>query len=372
MLLYVHVPFCRSKCAYCSFFSFVPGRGDLDRFPGLIAQEAVFWSARLDRPRIATISLGGGTPSLLSPSAIAHVLTAISSSFTLDPGLELTMEANPESSLGAGYLDSVVLCGVDRLSLGVQSLNDRELRLLGRAHTGAQALDSFALARKAGFAAVNLDLMFGLPGQTLTGWLDTLSRAVALSPEHLSCYGLTVEPGTRLAAALPALPGDAEQADMFLEGAELLRRAGYDHYEISNFARPGMHCRHNTGYWQGCDYLGLGPGAVSTISGRRWKNPEDLSEYARRIDEGTLGTDGEILEEHELMQERVMLSLRTSSGMEKERLFELFSGAERESRASLVRSLQREGLLLPSPERVILSERGMLLSNEILAAMLPD
>jgi putative oxygen-independent coproporphyrinogen III oxidase len=376
MLIYVHVPFCRSKCAYCGFFSHVPTRSDLDLFPGLIAQEAALWAERLDRPEIETVSLGGGTPSLLPAHSIESILSAISSTFPLRTDVECTMEANPESAVRPGYLEAVARAGVNRLSLGGQSMDDRELARLGRRHTRAQTLESFALARKAGFVNISLDLMFGLPGQTLKGWLETLTQAVALAPEHLSCYGLTVEPETLLERTCRegnlSLPDDEEQAAMFLDGALLLGDAGYEHYEISNYAREGMQCRHNAGYWQGLDYLGLGPGAVSTVNGRRWENPRSLLEHARRIREGALGADAELLDPETLDTERIMLSLRTAKGMDKEEYLALFPAGRQPSRSALLRELERERLITPSPSRLALTEKGMLLSNEVIAAMLPD
>jgi putative oxygen-independent coproporphyrinogen III oxidase len=376
MLLYVHVPFCREKCGYCGFFSFVPCRSDLDRFPGLIAREAAFWSERLGRPEVETVSLGGGTPSMLPCSSVGHILIALSSAFALRSGLECTMEANPESAILPGYLDAAFRSGINRLSLGVQSLDDRTLTALGRLHTRAQAMEAFGLAREAGFTNINMDLMFGLPGQTLPGWLATLTQTLALSPEHLSCYGLSIEPETPMERLSRegrlTLPDDDEQADMFFQGAALLRNAGYEHYEISNYAVPGMQCRHNMGYWEGRDYLGLGPGAVSTVNGRRWENPRDPSEYARRIHEGSLGDDAELLDPETLVREKVMLSLRTAEGMEKSDYLMLFPAECRPSKVSLLRDLEREGLIAPASRRVALTENGMLLSNDVIAALLPD
>jgi putative oxygen-independent coproporphyrinogen III oxidase len=376
MLLYVHVPFCRSKCAYCAFFSFVPGQADLREFPELIAREAALWGERLARPFIETVSFGGGTPSLLPARSVTRVVEAAGSSFSLSPTLEFTFEANPDSARDLAFLRLLIHSGVNRLSLGVQSLDDRELNLLGRRHTADQAHESYALARTAGFGNISLDLMFGLPGQTPAGWLNTLSMATALEPEHLSCYGLSVEPGTPLEARILegalALPTDEEQAAMFLEGAALLQRQGYEHYEISNFALPGMRCRHNAGYWRGDDYLGLGPGAVSTVSGRRWKNPENIGEYARQLRDGSIGQEAELLDQETVAKERVMLAMRTSEGMSRQQYFSLVPEGVRPSMDALLAAMEQEGLVAKSPERIALTEGGMLLSNEILAALLWD
>jgi putative oxygen-independent coproporphyrinogen III oxidase len=376
MLLYVHVPFCRSKCAYCAFFSFVPTQTDLQDFPELIIREAAFWGERLARPSIETVSFGGGTPSLLPTPSVARIVEGIDSSFALSPTLECTLEANPDSVRDLDSLRSLIRSGVNRLSLGIQSFDDRELALLGRRHTKAQAVDAYALARSAGFTNISLDLMFGLPGQTLTDWLDTLRMTVELEPEHMSCYGLSVEPGTPLEALILqgalALPADEEQAAMFLEGAGLLKRQGYEHYEISNFALPGMLCRHNAGYWRGDDYLGLGPGAVSTVSGRRWKNPEDVGEYARQVREGSIGQKAELLDKETLARERVMLAMRTSEGMPKQEYLSLAPERVRPAMASLLEAMEMEGLVADMPEKIVLTGKGMLLSNEILTALLWD
>lgn len=320
MLLYVHTPFCRSKCRYCSFYSKVFDMGEVESFTASLAAEMRYWGERLGRPEVRTVYFGGGTPSLLPEWALGGIFPVLRECFRIREGAEFTFEANPDSAADAAYFRLLLDHGVNRLSLGVQSLDDDALRMLGRPHTAGAALASYGQARRAGFGNIGLDLLWGLPGQRPWTWLGTLREIVKLRPEHLSCYGLTLEPGTALEAAVSdgelALPPEKEQAAMFVQGAEMLEGEGYLQYEVSNFSRMGFQSRHNMGYWEGEDYLGLGPSAVSTLGGVRRENPRDLGVYGRQAKEGGFGAGGERLTEEERISEFVMLSLRTSRGLD--------------------------------------------------------
>ncbi|MDO9631886.1 MAG: radical SAM family heme chaperone HemW, partial [Humidesulfovibrio sp.] len=261
--LYIHVPFCRSKCGYCAFFSEPLREGALDAYLLLLLDEMALWAERLGRLTVPTVFFGGGTPSLLQPEHLARIMEAVRQHFDLAPDAEISMEANPESA-SPDFLRAARALGVNRLSLGVQSFRDEELALLGRPHTARQAAETLARARAAGFTNLGLDLIWGLPGQREGQWLESLRRAVELAPEHLSCYGLTLEPGTPLADAPEEqrqLPPERELAHMYVHTGELLEDAGYMQYEISNYAHLGLACRHNQACWEGRDYLGLGPAA---------------------------------------------------------------------------------------------------------------
>ncbi len=276
MLLYVHVPFCRSKCRYCAFYSEVMDMGALEVYAGALVKEMRLWSKRLSKPKVSTVYFGGGTPSLLPGWALSRIMPELNKCFVLEKTTEFTFEANPDSAVDEGYLGRLRDYGVNRLSIGVQSLSDANLTALGRPHGAGAALQAFALARRAKFANISLDFLWGLPGQRVSKWLEELKTAVKLRPEHLSCYGLTVEPDTPLEADVESgeteLPEENVQGRMFILGAEYLEAEGYLQYEISNFARMGFQSRHNLGYWEGRDYLGLGPTAVSTMSGARHEN----------------------------------------------------------------------------------------------------
>jgi len=379
--LYVHAPFCRAKCRYCAFYSLPAGQAGPE--PSLLERYLCALEAEMDQLRAAhgpvsapSLFFGGGTPSLLGPGALARIMAGLRSRFDLSPDAEISLEANPDSA-SPEFLRAARSLGFNRLSLGLQSLDDAALTSLGRVHSAEQAVDAFASARAAGFTNIGLDLIFGLPGQTPEQWLDTLRRAVALGPEHLSCYGLTLEPGTPLAgdhAALAALPDEDGQAEMFLRGAELLEAEGYAHYEISNFARPGRACRHNQACWQGRGVLGFGPAAVSTIAGAdnalRWANPADFEAWEALVASGQAGQHGrEILSPEIRAREGLMLALRTAAGLDLAAHFRATGQDLPMLFAGLLAQLERAGLVLLSPGRLRLTTAGMLVSNSVIRAL---
>ncbi len=384
--LYVHTPFCRAKCRYCAFFSTPVGAKGvapavLDRHVAALEAEARVlaqnWREAIGPA--ASLFFGGGTPSLLGPAGLARVMAVVRAHFLLADDAEITLEANPESATPE-LLHTARALGFNRLSLGAQSLDDRDLAALGRVHDAQAVEDAVWSARAAGFDNLGLDLIFGLPGQTPTAWLASLRKAVALTPEHLSCYGLGVEPGTPLAAdaaALAALPNDDAQAEMFLSGAELLESAGYEHYEISNFARPGRRCRHNASCWRGEDVLGLGPAAVSTMSlppngarGLRWTNPPDLNAWEALALAGRAGSAGrEELSSRVRAREAVMLALRTTEGLDVAAHRARFGENLPDERAELLDQLGRAGLAKLAAGRLRLTRDGMLVSNGIIRAL---
>ncbi|WP_029895337.1 radical SAM family heme chaperone HemW [Desulfohalovibrio reitneri] len=374
MLLYLHVPFCRRKCEYCAFYSVVPDMDAFEVFGRAVELEARYWGEKLGRPRLTSLYVGGGTPSMMPPWLVQRVLRAVRDNFDLDRRAEVSFEANPDS-VDTGLLGELHDLGVNRLSLGVQSLNDEELKALGRPHTRSQAIAAVDMARMAGFRNLNLDFIWGVPGQRLAGWLKQL-RFVCdeLGPGHLSCYSLTVEEGTPLAEKEAeggfSPPGDREQARIFVKGAEYLEERGYLHYEISNFARMGFVCRHNLGYWEGKDYLGMGPSAVSTIKGARWEHPRDVAAWAEQAEKGMLGSEAERLDRETRVRELVMLSLRTSRGLDLKR-YKKVSGRNfvREHNA-LLTVLRQHELVRITKDYVRLTKNGMLVSNAILEKIL--
>ena len=376
MLLYLHIPFCRAKCAYCAFYSKVPEGDDLALFERAALAEIEALGRRHGRPRLDTVYVGGGTPTLLPAWLGERLVAAIGRHFELPRGIEFTTEANPDS-VDVWLLQDLRGLGVNRLSLGVQSLSDADLELLGRPHTRAQALAAVEAARAAGFRNLSLDFIWGLPGQRLATWLRQL-RFVAenLRPEHLSCYSLTREPGTPLAARLDAgeipLPEEGEQARMFVNGSSFLESAGFLHYEISNFARMGFVCRHNMGYWEGRDFLGVGPSAVSTVSGRRWENPRPLAVWAKAALAGRTGGNAERLAERERLREMVMLSLRTARGLSLKAYGRITGRSFVREHSRLLTGLRQHGLVRITRDYVRLTTGGMLVSNLILERLLGD
>ena len=381
MLLYIHVPFCRKKCGYCAFYSLPleegkPGADQIAAYSASLIRELRLWGERLGKVPVETVFFGGGTPSLLPGRTISLVMDTARKVFNFADTAEISAEANPDSALEDGWLFEARRAGVNRLSLGVQSFDDADLALLGRPHSARAAQVAFETARTAGFGNISLDLMWGLPGpapqsQSQVLWLRQLRLAADLQPEHISAYGLTLEPGTPLekdqAEGRLALPSEKEQASMYLAGAEYLESRGYMQYEISNYARMGFACRHNIGYWEGADYLGLGPAAVSTMGGRRWTNFEDVKEWQRAIKVGVIAPTVEELDARTMAKEMLMLRLRMNGGLILKDWRQLTGRSFLADFASLVNLLQQNGLAATRSGRFRLTRAGMLVSNTILA-----
>lgn len=322
--LYVHVPFCRRKCPYCDFFSLPATPESLHEYPALVIRQLELAKAGGDwAGPLASVFFGGGTPSLLTPAAIGSLLDAAERLFGFCNGVEISLEANPgtvtETSL-MGYRAA----GVNRLSLGVQSLRPTNLALLGRIHSVEEALQALHWAKRAGFASVSGDLIFALPGQDVVMALADVEQLLDLAPDHLSCYGLALEPGTALQYAVEcgqlALPDENTYADIFLALHERLAAAGFEHYEISNYARPGHACRHNLNTWQRGGYLGVGPGAHSFLArdwGVRLAVPGDWPRYRRRLTAGQNPAEIlEVLDRSGAMAETLYLGLRCAAGVD--------------------------------------------------------
>jgi oxygen-independent coproporphyrinogen-3 oxidase len=313
---YIHVPFCRARCAYCDFVSFAGQDVLLDRYVADLCEEIRLQALLAPLPpSVSTVFFGGGTPSLLESHHVEQILKTVRTHFSLDQGTEITFEANPESvtpSKASGWR----MAGVNRLSLGLQAWDDALLRTLGRLHTVEIFRRAYAIARKAGFENVNVDLLYGLPGQTSASWQETLGSTVALHPDHVSLYALTIERHTPLATQGLEVDDDL-QAEMYDSARSFLGGSGYRHYEISNFCRPGMECRHNLIYWRQQDYFGVGVGAVGCVNGRRWENHRTLEAYHTDLKEGRLPRDREEkLGPAERRFEHLMLGLRLREGME--------------------------------------------------------
>ncbi|AGW14608.1 radical SAM family heme chaperone HemW [Megalodesulfovibrio gigas] len=375
MLCYIHVPFCTRKCAYCAFASQVPRAGDMQAYVDALLQEIAIQGDRLGRRTISTLYFGGGTPSLLPAKVVEVVFRRLRRAFRIAPDAEITLEANPES-VTAHHLHDLVSLGVNRVSIGLQAMDDESLGLLGRCHTARQGLAAAHNARMAGVQNLSLDLIWGRPGQRLKTWLDELRQVVSLRPEHLSCYSLTVEPGTPLEtlclARTLALPDEEEQGKMFVYGSEYLEGEGYLHYEISNFARLGFQSRHNTGYWEGRDYLGLGPSAVSTLEGRRWANPETLAAWVEAVRTDTLGQDAEPLTLEQRLTELVMLRLRTSRGLNLRGYRRLAGVSFTQQHAAKIQALSRRELIRIHGGYLRLSREGWLVADAILTNLITD
>ena len=380
MLLYIHVPFCRAKCRYCAFHSVPLGRhvkpaecAALRDYVDTLFMEMAIWGDRLGPKKVSSIFIGGGTPSLLPPRILDLLLEKAAACFHVEKGAEITMEANPESLVNAAQAAACLRAGVNRISLGVQSLDDAMLRVLGRAHHGGDVLRTVSAVRDAGCVNLNLDLMWALPGQSVRHWLNTLKEVLRLRPDHISAYALTLEEGTPLEKEVSrgrlSLPEEREQSLMFLEGAAQLESAGYLHYEISNFARMGFACRHNVGYWEGREYLGLGPSATSTLGDRRWTNPADQQVWTEAVAQRRLGEHAEVLTPEVRVLELIMLRLRTARGLRLKAYRQLTGCEFVPAHAKLVQALHENGLIRIRDGYLRLTRHGMLVSNSIISSI---
>lgn len=371
--LYIHVPFCVRKCRYCGFYSTAYSSGNADAFiSGLKYEVARYWNDFRHR-FFSSIYIGGGTPSVLSSEQFGLLVGIIREYFTIDDGVEFTVEANP-NTITHEKLSLMREQGVNRLSLGIQSFSDEVLQILGRLHTAEQAADAFRFARSAGFGNIGVDLIYGIPGQTAAHWEETLDSTIALKPEHVSAYGLSLDEGSQFTreakAGEFALPDEELCAAMYKRAVIKLNNTGYGRYEISNFSLPGYECRHNMHYWERGEYLGLGPGAWSFIAGRRYANMADTAEYVQRLSSGLSPIDAqETVGPCSSARETVLLRLRTTKGLD------LF-GFEQEFGTGLLRLLTRNavplrdaGLLRVKEGRMTLTNRGILLSDEALARL---
>jgi oxygen-independent coproporphyrinogen-3 oxidase len=377
--LYFHIPFCERKCIYCDFYSIENHSSMLD-FLGALGREIQAYAAYGAYEKVETIFFGGGTPSLLTPDQLHGILRMLTSTFTLTPDPEITLEANP-GTVDAEKLSAYRSLGVNRLSIGMQSFHDDELRFLGRIHTREQAIQCFALAREAGFQNVSIDLIFSLPGQRLGQWEENLNQAVALNPEHLSVYSLIVEEQTPLARMVSAGQVAANPIELEAEFYEFAMRFladhGFEQYEVSNFAKHGYRSRHNANYWAHGNYLGFGPSAHSfwevpgQRSGRRWWNFANVQQYCGMLADNRLPVASEeMLDADDLVRERIFLGLR-SEGVHLGRLHTDFGFELLRHQHDIIMNLVDQEFAVLKDHALRLTPRGYLLCDEICARLLP-
>lgn len=397
--IYVHIPFCAKKCAYCDFLSF-PGNMRMRReYTDKLLEEIRIQSSIVREYQVDTIFLGGGTPSVLDVTDITAIMGTLKEHYDIAPDAEITIEVNP----GTVKMEGLVAyreAGINRVSMGLQSADDTELRYLGRIHTYDEFLKSFQRVRMAGFTNVNVDLISAIPGQTPESWRNTLKKTAMLKPEHISAYSLIVEEGTpfydrygghvemesyemspeerRRLMALPDLPDEDTEREMYYMTRNCLAEQGYERYEISNYARPGFECRHNVGYWTGTGYLGLGLGASSYLEGCRFHNTSDFQSYvsAHLDDEAefcqALRQDMEQLSVKSKMEEFMFLGLRLTRGVSVEGFITRFGQSIRNVYGGVIDKLEREGLLEHKNGYYHLTERGLDLSNYAMSLFLLD
>ncbi|HHB75458.1 MAG TPA: radical SAM family heme chaperone HemW [Desulfobulbus sp.] len=374
--LYLHVPFCLRKCPYCSFFS-LAGK---DRLHALFA-EAVDRQIKQEATRFAkscrleTIFFGGGTPTLLPAETLADLLGDCLDCFptAADNELEITIEVNP-ATVDKNYLGILRRAGFNRLSIGVQSFTERELALLGRPHTALDARQTFYDARQAGFTNINLDLMYGLPGQRVADWRHNLKQALTLEPEHLSLYELTIEENTPFAEQVERgslhMPMEEEVIAMLELTLTLLRQAKFERYEISNYGRRGFHCRHNINYWHNRSYIGLGPGAVACLDDVRYTAGRDIEQFANHIAAGKpIWEDEEHLTKEERFRETMIMGLRMTSGVSISGLQKRFGIDPAAYYGPTLDGLIKQDLLHRSNDHLRLTDRGLLLADAVMVRL---
>ena len=370
--IYIHIPFCRSKCQYCDFYSTAcPEKKLMHDYVRAVCAHIKETGPQAPGYRVDTVYFGGGTPSILPPDALATILTAVRHSFDVSPKAEITFEANPDS-VTTRLLWRLKSEGFNRVSLGIQSDDDDMLEKLGRPHTYEDAVNAAKRIRRAGYKNLSVDLMYGLPDQTLEDWQRTLTNVLQLSPDHISCYGLKVEPGTPLHAKQNTinLPDDDAQADMYLMAVEILKARGFRHYEISNFAKKDKASAHNLKYWTGGEYIGFGPDASSDFAGKRFVMVRDLNAYIDGIfSGGQVIADLQEIPPRERAGEYLMMRLRTNIGIsreEYEKQYLLPFGPLED----ILKVCKQRNFAILSDGRWRLSPEGMLLSNSILSDLL--
>lgn len=375
--IYVHIPFCVRKCGYCDFLSFAAEDDGMERYTRALLTEIREWEEELSAYRIVSVFFGGGTPSILKPDLFCRIAEGMKQYLPWkdkeEP--EVSIEGNP-GTLTAQKVRLYRSLGVNRISLGLQSADNGLLKLLGRIHTYEDFRTSYDLVREAGFGNVNVDLMSGLPGQSLEQWLNSLRVTADLMPEHISAYSLMIEEGTPFFAKYrdqSSLPDEETERQMYEQTKVLLRERGLYRYEISNYAKPGFECRHNIGYWRRREYLGLGLGASSFFQGRRWRNTDSFAEYVRDSrDRKKIRREEEVLTRKDSMEEFMFLGLRMCEGVSEGKFMKEFGVAMESVYGAAINKLERGGLIQRTGEGIVLTEKGINLSNPVLAEFLLD
>lgn len=373
MELYLHIPFCVKKCAYCDFLSFPSGQEIQRQYAKRLMEDIDCMGKEYGDIPVDTIFIGGGTPSVPESRLIVDLMEHVNRAFQISDGAEISMEANP-GTVTQEKLTDYRRAGINRLSFGLQSANDRELKLLGRIHTWAEFLESFHLARECGFTNINIDLMSALPGQTRESWKDTLKRVTDLNPEHISAYSLIIEDGTPFGEKYGSeegrklLPDEDSEREMYHETKRFLRECGYERYEISNYAKPGRECRHNIGYWTGVPYLGLGLGASSYMNGSRFAVSSDMQQYLEEKP-GTF-TDVEKLTKKDMEEEFFYVGLRMTAGVSLPEFERRFGVSAKDVYPGLMEMFVEEKAAVFQGDRFVLTDYGLDVSNYIMAQFL--
>lgn len=368
--LYIHIPFCVKKCDYCDFLSFRARSSVHEAYVEQLIKEIKAQSCYCLDCQVETVFIGGGTPSLLEPSCIRRIMETVFECFQVEENAEITIEANPGTLVGK-KLPVYKKCGINRVSFGLQSADNEELKNLGRIHSFEEFLKSFQSARMAGFTNISIDLMSGIPGQTLESWKNTLKKVTMLKPEHISAYSLIIEEGTPFGERKLKLPDEDTEYRMYENTAGILEEYGFHQYEISNYAKGGRECRHNKGYWQRIDYLGLGLGASSLLDHMRFSNTADMKEYiGNSAFPDKIRQNMESLTEADEMAEFMFLGLRMTEGVSMEAFAEYFGKNMENVYGEVLKKHLEIGMLEQKGDRIYLSRKGIHVSNGVMADFL--
>lgn len=377
--IYIHIPFCVRKCAYCDFLSGPADDKSMECYVEKLIDEIYAHGASdsLGENIVTTIFLGGGTPSVLSGEQMQRIMSAIQDVFGIDVNAEISMEANP-GTVTKEKLEIYKQAGINRISFGLQSANNEELKLLGRIHTWEEFLESFQLARECGFDNINVDLISAIPKQTVESWESSVSQVISLNPEHISAYSLIIEEGTPFfekygegTEGESVLPSEEDEREMYHRTEELLEEAGYHRYEISNYAKVGRECQHNLGYWERKNYLGIGLGASSLVNNVRYKNTDELEYYIQYASElSEIQENREVLSQTEQMEEFIFLGLRKIQGIAVKEFEIVFGNSLEECYGEGIRRMCDEKLLMMEDGFLKLTKKGIDISNYVFAEIL--
>ena len=380
--IYIHIPFCVKKCDYCDFLSAPCDDGTKAKYVDALCREIGWAKDCLDEYLVDTVFIGGGTPSILEGKQIEMIMETLRSVANVSSDAEITIECNP-GTLDKEKLDSYKNAGINRISLGLQSANDTELKSIGRIHNYEDFKKSFNLARLAGFKNINVDLMSALPEQTLDSYKETLAKVVTLNPEHISAYSLIVEDETPLKERVESgsvnLPNEDDEREMYYYTKEFLEKTGYKRYEISNYAKDDFECRHNIGYWKRVEYLGFGIGAASLFKGKRFSNTSDINRYINMLERDVMNADEiwesineneEVLSKNDEMEEFMFLGLRMTDGISKSDFKDAFGTDIDPVYGEVLKKLEKQELLIIEGDKIRLTDRGIDISNQVLANFL--
>lgn len=379
--IYIHIPFCVRKCDYCDFLSAPSDNKTMESYVKALMNEIKLNKEKMAEYLVDTIFIGGGTPSILEENLMVDMIETLKNNCNLDINYEMTIECNP-GTVTEKKLQSYKKAGINRISFGLQSADNKELAAIGRIHTYEEFLDSYTLARKCGFENINIDLMSALPGQSVESYRNTLEKIIVLEPEHISAYSLIIEDGTKmkdrvenaLALGKKILPDEDEERNMYYLTEELLRETGYKRYEISNYSKPGYECKHNIGYWKRKEYLGFGIGAASLCKEVRYNNVSDLKTYMERVKKVDMDIKETLqhLSKEEQMEEQMFLGLRMMEGVSVKNFNENFGTTFDDIYGEVTTKLMGEGLLERFDEYIRLTKKGIDVSNYVMSEFLLD